>query len=75
MLPTQLDPRSASFRDNAEAMLALVADLRAQHERVRAGGGPRAREKHLARGKLLPRERVLGLLDEGAPFLELSALA
>ncbi len=75
MLSTQLDPRSPTFRDNAEAMLALVEDLRVQHQRARAGGGARARDKHLARGKLLPRERVHGLLDEGAPFLELSALA
>jgi 3-methylcrotonyl-CoA carboxylase beta subunit len=54
---------------------ALVADLRAQLERVRLGGGERARERHVARGKLLPRERVDRLLDPGAPFLELSPLA
>jgi 3-methylcrotonyl-CoA carboxylase beta subunit len=75
MLPTQIDPRSPGFRDNAEAMLALVEDLRREHERARAGGGAKAREKHLARGKLLPRERVRALLDEGSPFLELSTLA
>ena len=43
--------------------------------RVRAGGGERARERHVARGKLLLRERVERLCDPGAPFLELSALA
>jgi 3-methylcrotonyl-CoA carboxylase beta subunit len=75
MLTTQLDPRSDAFRKNAEAMLRLVEDLRSEHEKVRAGGGALAREKHLARGKLLPRERVRLLLDEGSPFLELSALA
>jgi 3-methylcrotonyl-CoA carboxylase beta subunit len=75
MLPSQIDPRSQSFRDNAEAMLALVEDLRSEHEKARAGGGPVAREKHLARGKLLPRERVRALLDDGSPFLELSPLA
>src|SRR3954467_4686374 len=53
----------------------LVADLNAQLERVRMGGGERARERHTARGKLLPRERVDRLLDNGAPFLELSPLA
>src|SRR3954467_12562247 len=53
----------------------LVADLNAQLEKVRMGGGERARERHAARGKLLPRERVDRLLDQGAPFLELSALA
>ncbi|MDB4987387.1 MAG: methylcrotonoyl-CoA carboxylase [Myxococcaceae bacterium] len=75
MLTTQLDPRSKAFRDNAEAMLRLVEDLQREHEKARAGGGALAREKHLARGKLLPRERVRLLLDEGAPFLELSGLA
>src|SRR3954467_6404061 len=53
----------------------LVADLNAQLERVRMGGGERARERHTARGKLLPRERVDRLVDKGAPFLELSPLA
>src|ERR1700712_4568125 len=75
MFTSQLDPRSRAFRENAEAMLRLVEDLQREHEKVRAGGGPEARERHLARGKLLPRERVRLLLDEGAPFLELSALA
>ncbi len=53
----------------------LVEDLDAQLARVREGGGAKARERHVARGKLLPRERVDRLLDPGAPFLELSALA
>jgi 3-methylcrotonyl-CoA carboxylase beta subunit len=53
----------------------LVDDLNAQLAQVRAGGGERARDRHAARGKLLPRERVDRLLDPGAPFLELSALA
>ena len=51
--------------------MALVDDLNAQLERVRLGGGERARERHVGRGKLLPRERVDRLLDPGAPFLEL----
>ena len=54
---------------------ALVADLREQLERVRLGGGEKARARHTSRGKLLPRERVDRLLDQGAPFLELSPLA
>jgi 3-methylcrotonyl-CoA carboxylase beta subunit len=53
----------------------LVADLNAQLAQVRAGGGEKARERHVARGKLPPRERVDRLLDPGAPFLELSPLA
>ena len=60
---------------NLEANQALVADLHAELERVAGGGGERARQRHVARGKLLPRERVDRLLDPGAPFLELSALA
>jgi 3-methylcrotonyl-CoA carboxylase beta subunit len=55
--------------------LELIADLRRRLERVRAGGGEQAAERHRARGKLLARERVERLCDPGAPFLELSALA
>ena len=68
-------PGSDEYRANLEANLALVEDLRPQLERVAAGGGERARGRHVERGKLLPRERVDRLLDPGAPFLELSALA
>ncbi len=70
-----LNPRSAAFGDNAEAMRALVADLHAEVVKVKLGGGERAREKHLKRGKMLPRERVRAVLDPGAPFLEFSQLA
>jgi 3-methylcrotonyl-CoA carboxylase beta subunit len=55
--------------------LALIEDLEARLARVRAGGGERARSRHVERGKLLPRDRVERLCDPGAPFLELSALA
>ncbi len=58
-----------------EGHLALIADLNARLERVRAGGGDASRERHIARGKLLPRDRVQRLCDPGAPFLELSPLA
>jgi 3-methylcrotonyl-CoA carboxylase beta subunit len=74
-LPTSIDTRSSAFRENAEAMRALVADLERTLAVIREGGGPAARERHLARGKLLPRERIAHLLDPGAPFLELSPLA
>jgi 3-methylcrotonyl-CoA carboxylase beta subunit len=72
---SRLNPRAADFRANAEAMRALVADLRAKVARVSEGGGAAARDKHTARGKLLPRDRVRTLLDAGSPFLELSQLA
>jgi len=56
-------------------MRALVAALEAQRAKAAEGGPPQARERHLGRGKLLPRERVLTLIDPGTPFLELSPLA
>src|SRR5947209_16719995 len=70
-----VSPSSEEFKANAEAGEALAADLRAQLARVALGGGERARERHVSRGKLLPRERVDALLDPGSPFLELSPLA
>jgi 3-methylcrotonyl-CoA carboxylase beta subunit len=75
ILSSALDTRFEGFRDNAAAMAQLVADLNAQIERAGQGGGETARARHLARGKLLPRDRVLSLIDPGAPFLEFSALA
>ena len=74
-LSTLVDTRSDAYQANAGYMRALVEDLRAHTARVTQGGGARAVEKHLGRGKLLPRERVHTLLDGGSPFLELSALA
>lgn len=56
-------------------MAKIVADLRSKVEVARQGGGAKAMQKHLARNKLLPRERVATLLDAGSPFLELSPLA
>ncbi|MBV9686982.1 MAG: methylcrotonoyl-CoA carboxylase, partial [Alphaproteobacteria bacterium] len=75
VLATSLDKRSDAFAANSAAMRALIADLREKVEAIREGGGAEARRRHLARGKLLPRERVRALLDPGSPFLELSQLA
>ena len=75
VLTTSLDRRSEMFAANAAAMRALVEDLREKVAAIREGGGEAARRRHLARGKLLPRERVRALLDPGSPFLELSQLA
>jgi 3-methylcrotonyl-CoA carboxylase beta subunit len=72
---TDIDRSSADFRANAERMRALVEELRAKREQASLGGSERARERHQARGKLLPRDRVLNLIDQGSPFLELSPLA
>ncbi|WP_414439200.1 carboxyl transferase domain-containing protein [Burkholderia sp. 22PA0106] len=75
ILESKLNPRSDEFRANQAALDALVADLREKIERLAQGGGQAARDKHVARGKLLPRERIALLLDPGTPFLELSQLA
>jgi 3-methylcrotonyl-CoA carboxylase beta subunit len=75
VLTTSLDRRSEAFATNTAAMRALVEDLREKVAATREGGGEAARRRHLARGKLLPHERVRALLDPGSPFLELSQLA
>ncbi|GAB6050650.1 carboxyl transferase domain-containing protein [Hydrogenophilus islandicus] len=74
-LETRVNCRSEEFQRNSAAMRALVADLEAQVARIREGGGEEARAKHVARGKLLPRERIDHLLDPGSPFLEIGQLA
>lgn len=74
-IKSKINPNSADFAANAAAMQAQVDDLHRALDRVRQGGGSKACERHTSRGKLLPRERVQGLLDPGSPFLELSALA
>jgi len=75
ILKTALDPRAENFRANEAYMRLLVDDLRARLSEIAKGGGDASRERHLSRGKLLPRDRVNNLLDPGAPFLEFSAFA
>jgi acetyl-CoA carboxylase carboxyltransferase component len=75
LLASRIDRGSPDFARNAEAMAALVDELRAQLARVRGGGGPQAVDRHRKRGKLTARDRVDRLVDPGTPFLELSALA
>ncbi len=60
---------------NAARMRQLVDELRERLATAALGGPPRSRERHTARGKLLPRERIDALLDEGSPFLEIAPLA
>ena len=74
-IDSKLNSRSDDFQANAAAMQLVVDDLRAKVAAIEAGGGAAASAKHVARGKLLPRERVQHLLDPGTPFLELSQLA
>jgi 3-methylcrotonyl-CoA carboxylase beta subunit len=75
VLETKVDRKGAEFAANAAAMRALVDELRSRQVKTALGGGDAARAKHVARGKLLPRDRVEMLLDPGSPFLELSPLA
>jgi 3-methylcrotonyl-CoA carboxylase beta subunit len=74
-LATKLNVRSEEFKANAAAMRALVDDLNAKLATIALGGGDGPRAKHLARGKLLPRDRVERLLDPDTPFLEIAPLA
>ncbi len=75
LIESRIDTQDEDFRANAEAMAALVAELEAKRAEAAAGGGEKARERHVKRGKLLPRERVMRLIDPGSPFLEMSPLA
>ena len=74
-IASKLNPRSEDFKANAAAMRALVDDLNAKLAQIALGGGEGPRAKHLARGKLLPRERVEMLHVPGTPFLEIAPLA
>ncbi len=75
IIPSLIDTNSEAARENRASWERLARELNHRRAAVAEGGPERARERHLARGKLLPRERVMRLLDPGAPFLELSPLA
>lgn len=74
-LTSRVQPSSGAFRSNRAAHLALLEEVRRAAEAAAEGGGEAARARHVARGKLLPRDRVAGLLDSGSPFLEIGATA
>ncbi len=75
VLSSQVSTRAPEFAENRAAMQAALAEVEEAVAIARAGGGERARARHVERGKLLPRDRVEELLDPGTPFLELGALA
>ena len=75
ILSSAIDTGGAEFGANAERMRALMAELQARRAEAALGGSEKARERHIGRGKLLPRDRVMNLIDPGSPFLELSPLA
>jgi len=74
-LSTAIDPASEAFTANAAHNRALAEDLRRRVAATALGGSAQHRERHVARGKLLPRDRVHKLLDPGSPFLEIGQLA
>jgi 3-methylcrotonyl-CoA carboxylase beta subunit len=75
ILESKINIRSEEFSNNQTLMQAVVDDLRQKVATIELGGGHKYRERHIAKGKLLPRDRINHLLDEGSPFLELSQLA
>ncbi|HIL94105.1 MAG TPA: methylcrotonoyl-CoA carboxylase, partial [Cycloclasticus sp.] len=74
-IPSKIETASADFKDNVEQMTSLVSEMKQRIQTASLGGSEHARAKHIARDKLLPRDRVKALLDPGSPFLELSQLA
>ncbi|GAB2889350.1 carboxyl transferase domain-containing protein [Neomicrococcus lactis] len=74
-LESSVDSAGEAFLVNDAAQRGLVAELKERLARVALGGSEASRERHVARGKLLPRERVNRLLDDGSPFLEVAPLA
>mgnify|MGYP000418360606 CR=1 FL=1 len=74
-LQSQIVTGSEDFRANRDGHLAALETVRRAAEAATQGGGQKSRDRHVSRGKMLPRDRVAGLLDPGSPFLELSATA
>uniref|UniRef100_A0A3B5K3N0 Methylcrotonoyl-CoA carboxylase beta chain, mitochondrial n=1 Tax=Takifugu rubripes TaxID=31033 RepID=A0A3B5K3N0_TAKRU len=72
---SQPDKQSSEYQENYDRMQVLVDELKVRTEKIKLGGGEKARRLHTSRGKLLPRERVDRLLDPGTPFLEFSQFA
>src|SRR5437870_2187028 len=74
-IKSQVDHKSESYQSNYAANSGSVGRLREELKKSTLGGGEQYVKRHLARGKLLPRERVEMLLDEGSYFLEIAPLA
>ncbi|WP_170454655.1 carboxyl transferase domain-containing protein [Ruegeria arenilitoris] len=68
-------PSSDGFKQNRAAHLDALAQISEAAEAARMGGGEKSRDRHVSRGKMLPRRRVANLLDPGSPFLEIGATA
>ncbi len=75
VIESQIRPENAEFHARQQAMTELVEELNATFQSIKLGGSESARNKHVSRGKLLPRERIQLLLDQGSPFLEIAPYA
>ena len=75
VLQSQISPQSAEFAENEASHQADLDRVQTAFDAAAQGGGATARERHIARGKLLPRDRIATLLDPGSPFLEVGAFA
>ena len=75
VLRSSINTRDAQFAENRQQMQSLVDDLAEKVQHISQGGGEKYQQRHIARGKLLPRDRIAYLLDPGSPFLEFSQLA
>ena len=69
ILSSSANKSTAEYRANTERMRSLVSELHSRRAEAALGGSERSRERHVARGKLLPRDRVMNLIDYGSPFL------
>ena len=75
VINSKINTKSSDYENNYQSMQAVVDNLKSTLDSIAKGGGEKACQRHINRGKLLPRERVQALLDPGSPFLELSPLA
>ena len=75
VLGSSIEVNTADFEANRQAWTVLAGELRERRARAAQGGNEKTRERHVKRGKLLPRDRVMRLIDPGSPFLEMSPLA
>lgn len=74
-IQTNVDPSSDEYKENQKQMSELMSRMQDLSQKIQRGGSEKAREKHLARKKMLPRDRVTALIDPGTTFLELSPMA
>ena len=74
-IESKIDTNSAEFKETIAHWKKETATLKERLEKIKEGGPPHAREKHLKRGKLITRDRVKGLFDKNTPFLEFTTLA